>query len=74
MATGPTLGWSWRLCELRILGFCLDDVTMAPACRPDALVFSPLMLLPDHPREVGVRLDRLDGEVPRDAVEELLDI
>jgi hypothetical protein len=29
-------------------GFAPDDVTMAPACRPDTLVFSPLMLLPGH--------------------------
>jgi hypothetical protein len=42
---GNRLGWSLWLCGLRILGFCPNDVTMAPACRPDALVFSPLMLL-----------------------------
>jgi len=33
------LGWSLRLCGLRMLGFCSDDMTMDPACRPDALVF-----------------------------------
>jgi hypothetical protein len=43
---GNRLCWSLRLCGLRMLGFCPDDVTMAPACRPDTLVFSPLMLLP----------------------------
>ena len=43
---GNRLDWSLRLCGLRMLGFCPDDVTMAPACRPDALVSSPLMLLP----------------------------
>jgi Domain of unknown function (DUF4158) len=45
---GNRLGWLLRLCGLRMLGFCLDGVAMAPACRPDALVFSPPMLLPAH--------------------------
>lgn len=35
---GDRLGWLLRLCGLRMLGFCPDDVTMDPACRPDALV------------------------------------
>jgi hypothetical protein len=29
-----------------MLGFCLDDVIMTPVCRPETVVFSPLMLLP----------------------------
>jgi len=43
---GNQLGWSLWLCGLRILGFCPDDVITALACRLDASVFSPLMLLP----------------------------
>jgi hypothetical protein len=35
-----------RLCGLRMLGFCLGDVIMTPVCRPETVVFSPLMLLP----------------------------
>ena len=48
--------WSLRLHGPRMLGFCPDDVTMALACRPDALVFSSLMLsdggrqAPNRPR------------------------
>jgi hypothetical protein len=34
---GNRLGWSLQLCGLRMLGFRPDDVTIAPACRPDAL-------------------------------------
>jgi hypothetical protein len=29
-----------------MLGFCLGDVIMIPVCRPETVVFSPLMLLP----------------------------
>jgi hypothetical protein len=31
-----------------MLGFYLNDVIMTPVCRPETVVFSPLMLLPDH--------------------------
>ena len=29
-----------------MLGFCLNDVIMTAVCRPETVVFSPLMLLP----------------------------
>ena len=35
-----------RLRGLRMLGFCLDNPATTPVCRPETVVFSPLMLLP----------------------------
>ena len=29
-----------------MLGFCLDNPATTPVCRPETVVFSPLMLLP----------------------------
>jgi 2-polyprenyl-6-methoxyphenol hydroxylase-like FAD-dependent oxidoreductase len=46
-------------------GFYLNDVIMTPVCRPETVVFSPLMLLPgleevveDHLRGMGVAVRR----------------
>jgi hypothetical protein len=49
------LGWSLRLRGLRMLGFCLDNPATTPVCRPETVVFSPLMLLPGIGVGVGVR-------------------
>jgi hypothetical protein len=43
---GTRLRWSSWLCGPLMLGFCVNDVIMTPACRPETVVFSPLMLLP----------------------------
>jgi Transposase DDE domain len=37
-----------------MLGFCLGDVIMTPVCRPETVVFSPLMLLPGYAIRAGV--------------------
>jgi hypothetical protein len=53
-----------------MLGFYLNDVIMTPVCRPETVVFSPLMLLPGLARgitgqEVSRHAHSAPGRHPR---------